>query len=33
MGTPGFWDDQQRAASVSSEHRRAIRKLVSYRAL
>jgi peptide chain release factor 2 len=33
MGKPGFWDDQQRAASVSSEHRRAIRKLESYRAL
>jgi peptide chain release factor 2 len=33
MGKPGFWDDQQRAASVSSEHRRATRKLESYRAL
>jgi peptide chain release factor 2 len=33
MGKPGFWDDQQRAASVSSEHRRAARKLESYRAL
>ena len=33
MGKPGVWDDQQRAASVSSEHRRAARKLESYRAL
>ena len=33
MGTPGFWDDQQRAASVSAEHSRATRKLESYRAL
>jgi len=33
MGTPGFWDDQQRAAAVSAEHRRATRKLESFRAL
>src|SRR3954465_2612607 len=33
MQQPGFWDDQQRAASVSSEHRRTTRKLESYRAL
>ena len=33
MGKPGFWDDQQRAASVSAEHRRATRKLESFRAL
>jgi protein subunit release factor B len=33
MQQPGFWDDQQRAASVSTEHRRATRKLESFRAL
>jgi peptide chain release factor 2 len=33
MQQPGFWDDQQRAASVSTEHRRATRKLESYRGL
>ena len=27
MGTPGFWDDQERAAQVSAEHARATRKL------
>ncbi len=27
MGEPGFWDDQERAARVSSEHARATRKL------
>ena len=33
MGEPGFWDDQERAARVSSEHSRAQRKLESYRTL
>ena len=33
MQQPGFWDDQQRAASVSAEHSRATRKLESFRAL
>jgi peptide chain release factor 2 len=33
MQQPGFWDDQQRAASVSTEHRRTARKLESFRAL
>ncbi len=33
MQQPGFWDDQQRAASVSTEHRRTTRKLESFRAL
>ncbi|MDQ6606478.1 MAG: peptide chain release factor 2 [Actinomycetota bacterium] len=27
MGAPGFWDDQEQAARVSSEHARATRKL------
>jgi len=27
MGEPGFWDDQERAASVTAEHARATRKL------
>jgi peptide chain release factor 2 len=30
---PGFWDDQQRAAQVSSEHARLSRRLERYRAL
>ena len=29
MGEPGFWDDQERAASVSAEHARASRRLSS----
>jgi peptide chain release factor 2 len=33
MGTPGFWDDQERAAQVSAEHARTSRKLETYRAL
>jgi peptide chain release factor 2 len=33
MGAPGFWDDQERAASVSAEHARTTRKLETYRAL
>ena len=30
MGAPGFWDDQQRAAAVSSEHARLSRRLERY---
>ncbi|HEY6584453.1 MAG TPA: peptide chain release factor 2 [Gaiellaceae bacterium] len=30
MGEPGFWDDQTRAAAISSEHARATRKLQTY---
>jgi peptide chain release factor 2 len=30
LGEPGFWDDQQRAAGVSSEHARLSRKLERY---
>jgi peptide chain release factor 2 len=33
MGAPGFWDDQERAASVSAEHARASRKLSEFREL
>jgi peptide chain release factor 2 len=33
MGAPGFWDDQQRAASVSSEHSRLSRRLDRYERL
>ncbi|HYZ82112.1 MAG TPA: peptide chain release factor 2 [Solirubrobacteraceae bacterium] len=33
MGEPGFWDDQERAASVSAEHARASRKLSVFRDL
>jgi peptide chain release factor 2 len=33
MGAPGFWEDQERAASVSAEHARASRKLATYREL
>jgi peptide chain release factor 2 len=33
MGAPGFWDDQEHAAKVSSEHARASRKLTVFRAL
>ena len=33
MGAPGFWDDQERAAKVSSEHSRTQRKLDGFRAL
>src|SRR5690242_8130906 len=30
MGRPGFWDDQQHAASVSTEHSRLARRLERY---
>ena len=30
MGAPGFWDDQQRAASVSAEHSRLAKRLDRY---
>ncbi len=30
LGQPGFWDDQQRAASVSAEHARVSRRLERY---
>ncbi len=33
MGEPGFWDDQQRAAQVTSEHARVGRRLSAYREL
>ncbi len=33
LNTPGFWDDQARAAKVSSEHARLSRRLEGYRAL
>jgi peptide chain release factor 2 len=33
MGAAGFWDDQERAASVSADHARAQRRLEGYRAL
>jgi peptide chain release factor 2 len=33
MGAPGFWDDQARAAKVSSEHARLSRRLDRYDAL
>src|SRR3954452_18081998 len=33
MQTPGFWDDQQRAAKVSAEHARATRRLEAWRSL
>jgi peptide chain release factor 2 len=33
MGAPGFWDDQQQAASLSSEHSRLTRRLERYSAL
>ncbi len=33
MGVPGFWEDQERAAKVSSEHARASRRLSVYRDL
>ena len=33
MGQPGFWDDQERAAAVSSEHARAQRRLEGFRSL
>ena len=33
MQAPGFWDDQERAATVSAEHARVGRRLETYRAL
>jgi peptide chain release factor 2 len=33
MGEPGFWDDQQRAAGISSDHARVTRRLERYDAL
>jgi peptide chain release factor 2 len=33
LGAPGFWDDQQHAAQVSSEHARLTRRLERYRRL
>jgi peptide chain release factor 2 len=33
MQAPGFWDDQQQAASVSAEHARATRRLEAWRSL
>jgi peptide chain release factor 2 len=33
MGEPGFWDEQKRAAAVSSEHARLTRRLERYEAL
>jgi peptide chain release factor 2 len=33
MQQPGFWDDQEAAASVSAEHSRAQKKLTDFRAL
>ena len=33
MQEPGFWDDQERAAGVSSEHSRTQRRLDAYRTL
>src|ERR687888_2473644 len=33
MGEPGFWDDQERAARISTEHARVSRRLERYRRL
>jgi peptide chain release factor 2 len=33
MGEPGFWDDQERAAKISTEHSRVARKLERYEQL
>jgi peptide chain release factor 2 len=33
MGEPGFWDDQERAARISTEHSRVARKLERYEQL
>ncbi|HTX09830.1 MAG TPA: peptide chain release factor 2 [Solirubrobacteraceae bacterium] len=33
MGAPGFWEDQERAASVSAEHARTSRRLSTYTTL
>ena len=33
MQAPGFWDDQERASSVSAEHAALSRRLDTYRSL
>ena len=33
MGEPGFWDDQQQAARISTEHARVARRLERYERL
>src|SRR5256885_14712213 len=33
MGAPGFWDDQQQAARISTEHSRISRRLERYERL
>jgi peptide chain release factor 2 len=33
MGAPGFWDDSERAAKVSSEHSKASKRLETFRSL
>ena len=33
MQAPGFWDDQERAASVSAEHARSCARLETFRSL
>ena len=33
MQAPGFWDDQERAASVSAEHASTGRRLETFRSL
>ena len=33
MGAPGFWDDQQRAAAISTEHSRVAKRLERYERL
>src|ERR671933_346520 len=33
MGEPGFWDDQERAAKISSDHARLAKRLESYEQL
>ena len=33
MGSPGFWDDQEHAASVSAEHSSVGRRLETFRSL
>ncbi len=33
MGAPGFWDDQQQAARISTEHARMTRRLERYERL
>ena len=33
MGEPGFWDDQQGAAAISTEHSRVARRLERFKRL